>query len=53
MLHSFRGLHDTKSASAAEILRSHLTSLLLDLIPASQAVIFIPGVNPADRPVQP
>jgi transcriptional regulator with GAF, ATPase, and Fis domain len=43
MLHSFRGLHDTTSASAAEILRSHLTSLLLDLIPASHAAIIIPG----------
>ncbi len=43
MLHSFRGLHDTTSATAAEILRSHLTSLLLDLIPASHAAIFIPG----------
>jgi transcriptional regulator with GAF, ATPase, and Fis domain len=43
MLHSFRGLHDTTSASAAEILRSHLTSLLLDLIPASHAAVFIPG----------
>jgi transcriptional regulator with GAF, ATPase, and Fis domain len=43
MLHSFRGLHDTTSASAAEILRSHLTSLLLDLIPASHAAIVIPG----------
>ncbi len=46
MLHSFRGLHDTTSASAAEILRSHLTSLLLDLIPASHAAIIIPGANP-------
>ncbi len=45
MLHSFRGLHDTTSASAAEILRSHLTSLLLDLIPASHAAIIIPGAN--------
>jgi len=43
MLHSFRGLHDTTSASAAEILRSHLTSLLLDLIPATHAAIVIPG----------
>ena len=50
MLHSFRGLHDTTSASAAEILRSHLTSLLLDLIPASRAVIFIPGSHPSDDP---
>jgi len=47
MLHSFRGLHDTTSASAAETLRSHLTSLLLDLVPASRAVIFIPGSRPA------
>jgi transcriptional regulator with GAF, ATPase, and Fis domain len=46
MLHSFRGLHDTTSASAADILRSHLTSLLLDLIPASSAVIYIPGSAP-------
>ncbi len=43
MLHSFRGLHDTTSAPAAETLRGHLTSLLLDLIPASRASIFIPG----------
>ena len=50
LLHSFRGLHDTKSASAAEILRSHLTSLLLDLIPASHAVIHIPGANPGEGP---
>jgi Nif-specific regulatory protein len=46
MLHSFRGLHDTTSAKAAETLRSHLTSLLLDLIPASNAVIFIPVAQP-------
>ncbi len=46
MLHSFRGLHDTTSSSAAEILRSHLTSLLLDLIPASHAAIVIPGTKP-------
>jgi transcriptional regulator with GAF, ATPase, and Fis domain len=50
MLHSFRGLHDTTSASAAEILRSHLTSLLLDLVPASHAVIFIPGSHPGPLP---
>ena len=49
MLHSFRGLHDTRSSSAAEILRSHLTSLLLDLIPASHAAIFIPDSPPGDR----
>ena len=46
MLHSFRGLHDTTSAKAAETLRSHLTSLLLDLIPASHAVIFNPDAQP-------
>jgi Nif-specific regulatory protein len=48
MLHSFRGLHDTTSATAAEVLRSHLTSLLLDLIPASRAAIFTPGSPPGD-----
>ena len=48
MLHSFRGLHDTTSLKAAEVLRSHLTSLLLDLIPASRAAIFIPGSHPDD-----
>jgi transcriptional regulator with GAF, ATPase, and Fis domain len=46
MLHSFRGLHDTTSPSAAEVLRSHLTSLLLDLIPASRAAIVVPGTSP-------
>jgi Nif-specific regulatory protein len=57
MLHSFRGLHDTTTASAAEVLRGHLTSLLLDLIPASRAVIFIPGARSAggaqDAPLNP
>ncbi len=53
MLHSFRGLHDTTSAPAAEILRSHLTSLLLDLIPASHASIFIPGAHSIDQPPNP
>ncbi len=48
MLHSFRGLHDTTSAPAGEILRGHLTSLLMDLIPASRAIIFIPGANRQD-----
>lgn len=48
LLHSFRGLHDTTSVTAAEVLRSHLTSLLLDLIPASRAAIFIPGAHPGD-----
>ena len=53
MLHSFRGLHDTTSETAAEVLRSHLTSLLLDLIPASRAAIFIPGAPPGDWPPNP
>jgi transcriptional regulator with GAF, ATPase, and Fis domain len=48
MLHSFRGLHDTTSAPAAEVLRGHLTSLLLDLIPALRAAILIPGSPPGD-----
>ncbi len=48
MLHSFRGLHDTTSEKAAEVLRSHLTSLLVDLIPASRAAIFIPGAPSGD-----
>jgi len=48
MLHSFRGLHDTTSEKAAEVLRSHLTSLLMDLIPASRAAIFIPGSHPGE-----
>jgi two-component system, NtrC family, response regulator HydG len=43
MLHSFRGLHDTRDASTAEVLREHLAALLLDLIPASRAGVFIPG----------
>ncbi len=43
MLHSFRGLHDTQGLPAAEVLRSHLSSLLLELIPAERAGVFIPG----------
>jgi Nif-specific regulatory protein len=50
MLHSFRGLHDTTSASAAEILRRHLTSLLLEQVPASRAAIVIPGSPRDARP---
>jgi transcriptional regulator with GAF, ATPase, and Fis domain len=46
LLHSFRGLHDTRSGPAAEVLQNHLTSLLLDLIPAVRAGVFIPGMNP-------
>ena len=43
MLHSFRGLHDTREAKAADVLRAHLAALLLDLIPAARAEVFIPG----------
>jgi transcriptional regulator with GAF, ATPase, and Fis domain len=43
ILHSFRGLHDTQGLPAAEVLRDHLSSLLLDLIPAERAGVFIPG----------
>jgi Nif-specific regulatory protein len=46
MLHSFRGLHDAKGAPAAEILRSHLASLLLELVPAERAGVFVPGSEP-------
>ena len=46
MLHSFRGLHDMQGLPAAEILRSHLSSLLLELIPAERAGVFIPGQEP-------
>ena len=45
MLHSFRGLHDLQGAPAAEILRNHLSSLLLELIPAERAGVFVPGVD--------
>lgn len=43
LLHSFRGLHDMQGLPAAEVLRSHLSSLLLELIPAERAGVFIPG----------
>jgi transcriptional regulator with GAF, ATPase, and Fis domain len=43
MLHSFRGLHDAQGAPAAEVLRSHLSSLLLELIPAERAGVFVSG----------
>src|SRR5450432_3567334 len=43
MLHSFRGLHNAQGAPAAEVLRSHLSSLLLELIPAERAGVFVSG----------
>jgi transcriptional regulator with GAF, ATPase, and Fis domain len=46
MLHSFRGLHDTQGLPAAEVLRNHLSSLLLELVPAERAGVFIPGSEP-------
>jgi Nif-specific regulatory protein len=46
MLHSFRSLHDTRSGPAADVLRNHLTSLMLDLIPAVRGGVFIPGAAP-------
>ena len=48
MLHSFRGLHDAQGAPAAEILRNHLSSLLLELVPAERAGVFVPGSEPND-----
>ncbi len=48
MLHSFRGLQEARGTQAAEILRSHLSSLLLELIPGERGGVFIPGVPPGD-----
>src|SRR5580693_321562 len=45
ILHSFRGLHDVQGLPAAEVLREHLSSLLLELVPAERAGMFIPGSN--------
>ncbi len=46
MLHSFRGLHDVHGTPAAEILRTHLASLLIELIPAERGGVLIPGAAP-------
>ncbi len=43
MLHSFRGLHDVHGTPAAEILRTHLATLLIELIPAERGGVLIPG----------
>jgi transcriptional regulator with GAF, ATPase, and Fis domain len=43
MLHSFRGLQEAHGTRAAEVLRSHLSSLLLELIPGERGGVFIPG----------
>jgi len=46
MLHSFRGLHDVHGTPAAEVLRNHLASLLIELIPAERGGVLIPGATP-------
>jgi len=45
MLHSFRGLHDARGTPAAEILRRHLSTLLLDLVPAERGAVWIPAAT--------
>ena len=47
MLHSFRGLHEARDKPAAEMLRAHLASLLLELVPAERAGVFTPGAEPS------
>ena len=49
MLHSFRGLHDVQGEPAAEVLRTHLSSLLLELVPAERAGVFVPGATSHDE----
>jgi two-component system, NtrC family, response regulator HydG len=46
MLHSFRGLYDVHGTPAAEVLRNHLASLLIELIPAERGGVLIPGSAP-------
>jgi transcriptional regulator with GAF, ATPase, and Fis domain/pSer/pThr/pTyr-binding forkhead associated (FHA) protein len=48
MLHSFRGLQEAHGTQAAEVLRSHLSSLLLELIPGERGGVFIPGAASGD-----
>jgi transcriptional regulator with GAF, ATPase, and Fis domain len=48
MLHSFRGLQEAHGTAAAEVLRSHLSSLLLELIPGERGGVFIPGAASGD-----
>jgi Nif-specific regulatory protein len=45
MLHSFRGLQEAHGTQAAEVLRSHLVSLLLELIPGERGGVFTPGMS--------
>ncbi len=48
MLHSFRGLQEAHGTPAAEVLRTHLASLLLELIPGERGGVFVPGVEAGD-----
>jgi transcriptional regulator with GAF, ATPase, and Fis domain len=48
MLHSFRGLQEAHGTAAAEVLRSHLSSLLLELIPGERGGVLIPGAPLGD-----
>jgi transcriptional regulator with GAF, ATPase, and Fis domain len=48
MLHSFRGMQEAHGTPAAEVLRSHLSSLLLELIPGERGGVLIPGAPPDD-----
>ena len=53
MLHSFRNLQGAQGKHAQELLRQHLASLLLDLVPADQAdVLVIGGENGPLEPDQ-
>ena len=48
MLHSFRGLQEAHGTAAAEVLRNHLSSLLLELIPGERGGVFITGTDSRD-----
>jgi transcriptional regulator with GAF, ATPase, and Fis domain len=48
MLHSFRGMQEAHGTPAAEVLRSHLSALLLELIPGERGGVLIPGAPPGD-----
>jgi transcriptional regulator with GAF, ATPase, and Fis domain len=45
MLHSFRGLQEAHGRQAADVLRGHLASLLLELIPGERGGVFIAGAS--------
>ena len=53
MLHSFRDTLNKGDAPAAEVLRTHLESLLPDMIPSSRAGVFIPGASFDQLPWKP